>query len=245
MSRWLRRIWITAGLTFVGFLVWNTRARGVDPAVFRTTSAVRVVDSGSLIQFLPAQHARGAGLIFLPGGMIDPDAYAPLLRAVADSGHTAVLVRMPWRTAPTRGTVKTLWKRIDDVIRNGPPGQHWVVGGHSRGAALAATYAWEHSGRVAGLVLIGTTHPRELDLSNSALPMAKIYGTRDCVADTAAMLGNSWRLPLHIRWFRIEGANHRQFGYYGYQLGDCSATIPRAAQHALTARAVKAFLKEQ
>jgi pimeloyl-ACP methyl ester carboxylesterase len=177
--------------------------------------------------------------------MIDPDAYAPLLRAVAESGHTAVLVRMPWRSAPTAATRKTLWKRIDAVIRSGQPGKRWVVGGHSRGAALAATYMSEHSGQVAGLVLIGTTHPREVDLSTSPLPIAKIYGTRDCVADTATMLANANRLSLDTRWIRIEGGNHRQFGYYGYQLGDCSATISRAAQQALTAQALTKFLEEQ
>src|SRR5688572_62527 len=117
MWKWIRRIWISAGVAFVAFLVWNTQARGVDPAVLRSTSAVRVIDSGALMQFVPAQHTRGAGLVFLPGGMIDPEAYAPLLRAVADSGHTAVLVRMPWRTAPTEAARKTLWNRIDGVIR--------------------------------------------------------------------------------------------------------------------------------
>jgi len=245
MLKWIRRIWIVAGLGFVVFLVWNTQARGVSPTVFRSTSAVRVIDSGALMQFVPAQHARGAGLIFLPGGMIDPDAYAPFLRAVAESGYTAVLIRMPWRTALTEAARKTLWSRIDGVSRNAQPGRRWVLGGHSRGAALAATYAWEHGAQLAGLVLIGTTHPRVLDLSTSPIPIAKIYGTRDCVADSAKMMSNANRLPLDTRWIRIEGGNHRQFGYYGYQLGDCSATISRAAQHGLTTRAVTAFLKEQ
>jgi len=242
MRKWIRRIWISCGLAFVAFLTWNTQAHGVDPAVFRSTATVRVLDTGALIQFLPTQAAPGAGLIFLPGGTIDPDAYAPLLRAVAESGHAVVLVRMPWRSAPTAGTRQTLWERIDGVLGSRKPGQSWVLGGHSRGAALAATYVSEHNGRVDGLVLIGTTHPRDVDLSKTSLPIAKIYGTRDCVADSAKTMANANRLPPGTRWIRIAGGNHRQFGYYGYQLGDCGATISRAAQQALTAAALTDFL---
>jgi hypothetical protein len=123
MRKWIRRIWVTGGLAFIVFLAWNIQAHGVDPAVVRSSAKVRVLDTGALLQFLPAQTAPGPGLIFLPGGMIDPDAYAPLLRAVAESGHAAVLVRMPWRSAPTAAMRQTLWKRIDAVVGISKPGQ--------------------------------------------------------------------------------------------------------------------------
>jgi pimeloyl-ACP methyl ester carboxylesterase len=223
-------------------MAWNTQAHGVDPAVLRSSATVRVLDTGELIQFLPAHAALGSRLIFLPGGTIDPDAYAPLLRAVAESGHATVLVRMPWRSAPTAATRQTLWQRIDGVLASSDAGQSWVLGGHSRGAALATAYVSGHGGHLAGLVLIGTTHPRDVDLSKSSLPIAKIYGTRDCVADSAKMMTNAHLLPPGTQWTRIAGGNHRQFGYYGYQLGDCSATISRAAQQARTAAAVIGFL---
>jgi pimeloyl-ACP methyl ester carboxylesterase len=242
MRRWIRRIWLSCGLLFTGFMVWSAQAHGVDPAMLKSSANVRVVDTGALIQFLPANAARGAGLVFLPGGGIDPEAYAPLLHSVAESGHAAVLVRMPWRTAPTAGTQRTLWQRIDVVVGKNNPGQAWVLSGHSRGAALASTYMSERSGKLTGLVLIGTTHPRDVDLSKTSVPVAKIYGTRDCVADTAKMKANARLLPPATQWIRIAGANHRQFGYYGYQLGDCSATISRTAQQARTARALIEFL---
>lgn len=242
MRKWIRRIWISCGLAFLAFMAWNITAHGVDPGVLRSSATVRVAETRALTQFLPVQAAPGAGLIFLPGGMIDPDAYAPLLRAVAESGHPAVLVKLPWRTAPIDRTRKTLWHRIDVVLNSSKPGQSWVLGGHSRGAALAATYVSEHNSDLAGLALIGTTHPRDIDLSKSALPVAKIYGTQDCVADSAKMMANANRLPPATQWIRLAGGNHRQFGYYGYQLGDCKATISREAQHARTAAALTEFL---
>jgi hypothetical protein len=36
----------------------------------------------------------------------------------------------------------------------------------------------------------------------------------------------------------IDGGNHSQFGYYGFQLGDHRATVSRAEQQAQTIRAL-------
>jgi pimeloyl-ACP methyl ester carboxylesterase len=242
MRKWTRRIWILAGLLFIAFIMWSAQARGVDPAVFRSTDSVRVVDTGAVIQFIPANPAPGAGLIFLPGGGIDPDAYAPLLRSIAESGHPAVLVKLPWRLAPTAGMRNTLWKRIDAVRSSAAPGTSWVLGGHSRGAAFSVAYTSDHPNQMGGLALIGTTHPRDVDLYGSKLPVLKIYGTQDCVANMERVMANKRLLPPTTQWVRIEGGNHRQFGYYGYQLGDCGAAISRESQQAQTSAALTRFL---
>ena len=242
MRKWIRRIWVTCGLAFVAFLLWNTEARGVNAAVLQSTPGVHVLDSGELIQFLPAHEAGGAGLIFLPGGGIDPYAYAPLLRSVADSGHAAVIVKVPWRSAPTDGTRAILWRRIASVVASGGAGKTWVLGGHSRGAVFALTYVTEHPRQLAGLALIGTTHPRDIDLYKSKIPILKIVATRDCVASLERVMANARLLPPSAQWVRIEGGNHRQFGYYGYQLGDCGATISRESQQGQTAAALVRFL---
>jgi hypothetical protein len=42
----------------------------------------------------------------------------------------------------------------------------------------------------------------------------------------------------------IAGANHAQFGYYGMQLGDSSATISREEQQRQTAVAILTFLEQ-
>ena len=43
---------------------------------------------------------------------------------------------------------------------------------------------------------------------------------------------------------RIDGANHSQFGHYGFQLGDKRADISRAQQLAETVKNIMGFLKE-
>ena len=71
--RLLRRIWVAAGICFTIALFAGFQADGVDHADF--------VDEGGVLRF----HARGeaAHLIFLPGAMVEPKAYAPVPPAVA------------------------------------------------------------------------------------------------------------------------------------------------------------------
>jgi pimeloyl-ACP methyl ester carboxylesterase len=117
----------------------------------------------------------------------------------------------------------------------------WVLAGHSRGAAIATRLIVQDSAAYRALALIGTTHPRN-DLSGLLMPVMKIGGTRDCVAsreDSEAAAGN---LPAATDWVWIEGGNHAQFGWYGSQLGDCSAEISRASQQTELLRALTDLL---
>jgi pimeloyl-ACP methyl ester carboxylesterase len=233
MRTWIRRIWLAAGLSFTAWLVWNAQAHGVSPGLLQSSKAVWVRDSGAVLMFAPRRDTTSAGLIFLPGGSIDPHAYVPLLRAVAEAGYPAALVRLPWRAAPTASSQRVVWGRILGIVSRNP-GRRWILAGHSRGAALSARFAGEHPEALVGLVLIGTTHPKEVSLADLPIPVTKIYATRDCVADSAAVFANARLLPAGTRWVRLEGGNHRQFGWYGAQLGDCAATITREAQQART-----------
>jgi len=110
--------------------------------------------------------------------------------------------------------------------------ERWVVAGHSRGAVVASTFAATYPAHVAGLVLIGTTHPRDVDLSTLTVPVAKILGTRDGIASERRSNANRHLLPASAHWVRIEGGNHSQFGWYGFQPGDRFATITATEQRA-------------
>ena len=57
------------------------------------------------------------------------------------------------------------------------------------------------------------------------------------------MKANAGKLPPHTKWVTIDGGNHSQFGYYGFQLGDRSATISREAQQEATRQALSDTLK--
>ena len=231
---WRRRIriaWITAGVLFTLWVVWNMQAHGV-PAAARTTSATVTVSQrdGAMVFMPAAAPSTHTALVFLPGGGVDPDAYLPFVRALADAGWPAALVRLPWRMAFTESGRAEVWRRTQAARAFLGSDRPIVLGGHSRGAALSASFAGRYPAELSGLLLIGTSHPRDDDLSSLRIPVLKISGTRDCVADLDKSKAGASKLPPQTVWTTIVGANHAQFGYYGTQLGDCGATISREEQ---------------
>lgn len=242
VRRWLMRVWVAAGVGFMVWQVWSMQAHGVDAGLLTSNDMVSVRDSGGMVQFRPTRAPDNApGLIFLPGAMVEPTAYAPLLRGIANAGYPVVLVRLPFRNAPTEGTRSTVRDRIAVALTESS--RPWVLAGHSRGAALAAQFAGERAASFRGLVLVGTTHPKASSLADVPIAVTKIYGTHDCVADTTAVHANASLLPRATRWVRLDGANHSQFGWYGRQLGDCDATMSRSEQLVATREAIISALK--
>jgi pimeloyl-ACP methyl ester carboxylesterase len=246
---WHRRIrilWVTGGLAFTAWIIWNMQAHGVPAAARESSPLVSVREGDGATVFLPEGAAADrAGLVFLPGGAVDPAAYLPFVRAVADAGWPVALVRLPWRMAFSESAQIEVWRRVTEVRRSWGASRPIVLGGHSRGAAMSATFAGRYSTALSGLLLIGTTHPRDDDLSSLTIPVLKVVGTRDCVADAKDSLANLSKLPPHTAWLTIEGANHAQFGYYGSQLGDCRAEISRESQHQQVLDSVLSWLMHQ
>ncbi len=229
--RRIRIVWVTGGLAFTAWIIWNMQAHGVPASARESSPQVSVREGDGATIFLPEGVAPDRpALVFLPGGAVDPDAYLPFVRAVADAGWPVALVRLPWRVAFTEGAQIEVWRRIGEARRAWGASRPVVLGGHSRGAAMSATFAGRYGNELSGLLLIGTTHPRDEDLSSLIMPVLKIAGTRDCVADTTDSLANLSKLPPHTTWLTIEGANHAQFAHYGSQLGDCGAAISRESQ---------------
>ena len=241
---WIRRIWVTAGLLFTGWLAWNLQAHGVPASAYASDAAIEVVASPDYTLFLPRATAGPPtrAVAFLPGGLVDPDAYAPVVRELAARGLRAALVTLPFRSAITAGMRDQLRARITAASAYMGADLRLVLAGHSRGAALAASFAADGL-EIDGLVLIGTTHPRDHDLSQARYPVLRILGTRDCVASVAGARANAHNLPRHTKVLEIAGANHAQFGFYGSQINDCSAEISRAEQQRQLIDAIVQFAK--
>ena len=235
-------IWVRVGLAllvlmplaaYVTFRPW-----GVAADVLQTHGGVAVTIGSEAIVFAPAAP-RSSGLLLLPGCPVDPVAYAPLARRVAEQGHLAMIVKIPYRCASLPNLEAQLDRRVHALAATSPT-TRWVLAGHSRGAAHAARLTDARPNNLAAYVLIGTSHPRDHDLSRLAIDVTKVAATNDGVAGPAQF--ETARLPASTHWVRIEGGNHAQFGYYGYQLFDGRATITRDAQQAATLAALLAVL---
>jgi pimeloyl-ACP methyl ester carboxylesterase len=155
-------------------------------------------------------------LVFFPGALVDPRAYAPLARFVAAAGYPVVIVELPRRGAFGGADSPELAARIRSVLTPDSSARI-VVGGHSRGAVVASRVAAENAAKLSGLAIIGSSHPRDHDLSSLRIPVTKIVGTRDGLATPREVRQNARLLPAQTRWIWIEGGNHSQFGWYGLQ----------------------------
>jgi predicted alpha/beta-hydrolase family hydrolase len=225
-------VWAVLGALAMIAFAWTFQAHGVDSDVTESDDRVRVTDHAHHIEFAPVGGAAQARLVFFPGGMVQPEAYAPVARAVAERGYEVVLVRLPFlgRHAPGESHKREALRRAEEVLRDAGDGVRRVVAGHSFGGVLASRLVAENPALIDGLVLIATTHPRDVDLSATRVHITKVLGTRDGVASIEKARANARLLPDDVRWVEIEGANHAQFGHYGPQLGDGRATLSRAEQ---------------
>ena len=68
--------------------------------------------------------------------------------------------------------------------------------------------------------------------------MCSIYGTEDRCLDHAAYESARSLWPNGAREVVIQGGNHAQFGNYGEQFGDGTATISASEQQSQTVRAI-------
>jgi predicted alpha/beta-hydrolase family hydrolase len=247
--RWrtIRKVWaITGTVIFVVFTAWNLiayQAWGVDDAVLRSDDRVSVEQRAGLTAFRPRAGAEPVGLIFYPGALVEPEAYAPLVRSMAEQGYPAFLVELPFRLAPSKSSETEVYGRTRALIRRETAVRRWIVAGHSKGGAIASRFAARNAELVHGLLLIGTSHPREADLSGLALDVTKVYATRDGLASEEEIRRYARNLPASTHWVKIEGGNHCQFGWYGFQFGDRPAAISRERQQELLTAAVIGVLR--
>ena len=246
--RYVRRTWITLGLGFtVVFTAWSLVAYRAAPEghrAMRSDAAVDVRRDDGIMSFVPTARDTGTRprLVFFPGALVDPIAYAPLARAAAAAGFHAYIVELPRRGAMGGADDPAVDERLDRALAMGRTSRQWIVAGHSRGAVVASRIASERRHALAGLVLIGTTHPRDVDLGAWRHPVTKLVGTRDGLATVEEVEANRSRLPPSTRWVWIDGGNHSQFGWYGFQPGDRRATVPAAEQRDVMTREVLAML---
>jgi len=240
----LRKVGIAAFVLLVlaiaGFVIWAETPPAPLPsaeAALATGSGVQV-DIGEYIVFRPLADDPRLGLILYPGGRVDPVAYAPLARAIAEQQFLVVIVPMPLNLA-VLGYNRAL--RVEEAF---PENAQWVVAGHSLGGAMAAHFAYKHPERVDGLVLWAAFSAEGDDLSGFDLPVLSISGSRDGLATPQDIAASRERLPASTGYLEIAGANHAQFGSYGAQRGDQPATISREQQQEQIAAATVAFLRE-
>jgi len=245
MHKGFRTALIIAGvLLLIGviwFIVWGLTPLGPAPealAAMESNPVVTVRDLGDSITFTPAGITPISGFILYPGGHVDHRSYAPIAQRIAARGYLVAIVKMPLSLAVFGA------ERADLVITAYPDIRYWVIGGHSLGGSMAATYAKAHPVKIQGVAFWASYPPASDNLSATELKGLSTYGSEDLVLDRENYLATLPLLPPGTIRQVIEGGNHAQFGDYGPQPGDGTATISAADQQAqvadLTARLIRA-----
>ncbi len=240
---WIRRVWATLGLiAMLGFAGWSFvayQASGEAREALVGDHRVEVTRGADHWLLTPTELSpRKVGLVFFPGALVEPAAYAPLLRKVATAGYPVLLVEVPNRGVFGGADGAEVIRRARLAMQGVVGISEWVVAGHSRGGAVAARMVRESGAGIRGLVLVGTSHPRDFSLAESTLLVTKVLGTHDGVSAIEKSEKNRHLLPATCRWVILEGGNHSQFGSYGIQPGDSFATISREQQQELTKSAI-------
>ena len=240
--RFLKRWWwlLPAVLILIlaGFVIWAGAAAGPMPealAALQSDAQVEVETDPWLV-FRPVAGDPAVGLVLYPGARVDPRAYAPAARAMAQEGYLVVIVPVPLNLAffaPDRAA---------EVMAAYPEVDHWAVGGHSLGGAMSARFAHQNAEIVDGLVLWAAYPASADDLSGHSLAVTSIYGTLDGLATEEEIEASRPLVPPDATWVGIEGGNHAQFGWYGPQSGDNPATISLAEQQEQVVAATLALL---
>ena len=219
----------TAGL--VGWATVRTQEATERAVVVLQENGVQRED-GQLV-FRP-DSPTDKGLIYYPGGLVDPEAYAVTAQGIADAGYLVVIPKMPLNLAFTG------INRADGIRADFPDIESWVIGGHSLGGAMAAEYAKNNVDSLDGLIMYASYPANNEQFVDFPIPILSISGSKDpgtpqqeafyeAIADSATRVV-------------IEGGNHRQYADYSYQPDDGNPTISAAEQQDQIITATVQFL---
>lgn len=235
-----RIVLLVLAAVWMGLTAWLRPYAALEPAVTAMASdaSVTVTETPTEIVLTPRSGSPEIGLVFRPGALVDPRAYAAVLRPVAAAGHTVVIVKQPL------GIAFLAMNALDDARRERPSIREWVVGGHSLGGTVAsmdAARAGRDGAPVAGLLLYAA-YPAD-DLSDSLdAAVASLSGTQDGLATPDKIAASRSTLPGDTVFTIIDGASHAQFGDYGPQAGDGTPSIGHDEARSRISEATVAFL---
>ena len=222
----------------LGIVIWAKT--GTYPSRMVALSAIESTEMVTITQdkwttFTPVEEVK-TGLIFYPGGLVEPTAYAPILHQIAEEGVLVIIVPMPLNLAILNTGA------ANSVIDDYPHISTWILAGHSLGGAAAAIFAENNPTRIDAIAFWDSYPAESADLSDNSISVISIFGTTNNFPNTENFNDQKYLLPEDAIFIAIEGANHAQFGDYGPQKGDVIASISLDEQHELVAEVMLDFI---
>jgi hypothetical protein len=204
-------------------------------AALNSNGSYTVENTDNSITFIPTANKSTTGIIYYPGGKVQPEAYSVMASKLAMNGYTTIIVKMPFNLA-IFGVDKA-----DDVIKSHPEISSWVIAGHSLGGVFASDYAVKHQDKIKGVVYLAA-YPSS-NASNATFKALSVRGSLDNLTTVEDISGNLNKFPANTTFVTIEGGNHYNNGNYGVQAGDNNSTISREEQQNQAINAIIQFIR--
>ena len=196
---------------------------------------VKVEYVDNTIVFTPTDVIAENGLIFYPGGLVQTEAYAPLMEKLAENNIQCILIQMPLYLAMFDANgARGIQAKYPNI-------KNWYLAGHSLGGAMASLYAQRHINEYNGLILLAAYSIT--DLSDFDLKILSVRGSNDEILNMDNYNKYLSNLPDDYTEIIIEGGCHGYFGDYGMQAGDGIPTISVEEQTDETVESIVDFIK--
>lgn len=193
------------------------------------------VENDKYIVFTPKENMKEIGFIFYPGGLVEAEAYSPIMKRIAEKGYKVVIVPMPINLAVLNpDKAESVIKKYEDI-------NNWVIGGHSLGGVMACRYAAEEN-KIKGVVLYAS-YPQGDELKNTDINVLSLWGSEDKIASIEKIKDGKNKVNSYAEFIEIKGGNHGHFGDYGEQKGDGESTITSEEQWDKAAKYTVDFLQ--
>lgn len=188
-------------------------------AVFQHDTKITIEQLKDGYRFEPVgREVIQPDIIFYPGGLVEPESYAPFAKRMAEKGHRVYIASMPLNLA-------VFGQNKADAFISEHPGNRYVIGGHSLGGVFAARYASEHADVIDGVYFMASYADDGGKLNGLKISALQMTGTQDGVLDRTEWEAARANLPADTTYVDIAGGNHGQFGSYGFQKGDNEASL--------------------
>ncbi|MEK6222749.1 MAG: alpha/beta hydrolase [Chloroflexota bacterium] len=231
-------------VSIIGLLIWGvqwaTYARPPLPEAIQALESDGIVSvtTEPWLTFMPTEESPKTGLIFYPGGRVDPRGYAVLARTIAAEGYVVVIPSMLINMAFFNPNA------ADDIIAQFTNIEDWAIAGHSLGGTMAIQYTKEHAGNIEGLVIWSSYPANSSDISAFDIPVVSIYGSRELKVTDDSVGERAHLLPADTLYISIKGGDHHQFGSYEINPKNHLATTSRASQQKQIVEATLAVMLE-
>lgn len=178
------------------------------------------------------------GLIFYPGGLVDPFSYVDFLSKLS-SDRKVFIAKVPYNLSILDiDLAEGIRSEYDEI-------EEWSIMGHSLGGAVACFELGKNLDEYENLILLAAYPSESTDLSDFSGRVVSFVGSEDEVIDMEKLensksqfSGNEVILDIDsvvleesgTYYYEISGGNHSYFGNYGMQNGDGIASITRSEQ---------------